>query len=100
MTLQQLAEEYKKLLGVTNFFATVIQEMEILQHYPEGRTGRIWSNHSCWIYEGDAIANIPGQRTLLSIVRYKELMEKINENPELKLLIQGVDLNTINKKKE
>ena len=99
MTLQQLASDYKQLMAVTNSLASCLEHIEILDKYPEGKERRQWSSHNCWIYKGDAIANVNLAQMDISLEKYKQLMHNINSSQELKMLLQGIEIDKINEQK-
>ena len=99
MTLNQLASDYKQLMAVTNSLVSCLENIEILDKYPEGKERRQWSSHNCWIQRGDAIANVNLAQIEISLEKYKQLMHTINSSQELKMLLQGVELDKINEQK-
>lgn len=99
MTVEQLANDYKQLMAVTNYLATALQSIDIFQKYDESNTlasRRIWSDYNCWLYQGEAIANVNYAEIELAIEKYKTLLETINHNQELKMLLQGKGMDIIN----
>ena len=96
MTLEQLASDYLQLLAVTNSMALALQSIEVLESYPKDQERRFWTRHNCWVYKGEAIANINEAKIQISLEKFKDLMHTIDSNQELKMLIQGIDLKTIN----
>jgi hypothetical protein len=99
MTVEQLASDYKQLMAVTNYMASAMQSIDIFQKYNEESTlanRRIWSNYNCWLYQGEAIANVNYAQIELAVEKFKKLMETINHNQELKMLLQGKDMSIIN----
>ena len=99
MTVEQLANDYKQLMAVTNYLASAMQSIDIFQKYNEESTlanRRIWSNYNCWLYQGEAIANVNYAQIELAVEKFKKLMETINHNQELKMLLQGKDMSIIN----
>ena len=96
MTLEQLASDYLQLLAVTNSMASALQSIEVLESYPKDQERKFWTRHNCWVYKGEAIANINEAQIQISLEKFKDLMHTIDSNQELKMLIQGIDLKTIN----
>lgn len=99
MTIEQLANDYKQLMAVTNYLASALQSIDIFEKYNESNTlasRRIWSNYNCWLYQGEAIANVNYAEIDLAVEKYKQLMENIKHNQELKMMLQGVDMSIIN----
>ena len=96
MTLEQLASDYLQLLAVTNSMALALQSIEVLESYPKDQERRFWTRHNCWVYKGEAIANINEAQIQISLEKFKDLMHTIDSNQELKMLILGIDLKTIN----
>lgn len=96
MTLEQLASDYLQLLAVTNSMASALQSIEVLESYPKEQERRFWTRHNCWVYKGEAIANINEAQIQISLEKFKDLMHTIDSNQELKMLILGIDLKTIN----
>lgn len=96
MTLEQLASDYLQLLAVTNSMASALQSIEVLESYPKDQDRRFWTRHNCWVYKGEAIANINEAQIQISLEKFRDLMHTIDSNQELKMLIQGIDLKTIN----
>lgn len=99
MTVEQLASDYKQLMAVTNYLASALQSIDIFEKYNENNTlasRRIWSNYNCWLYQGEAIANVNYAEIELAIEKYKTLLEAINHKQELKMLLQGMDMSIIN----
>ena len=96
MTLNKLASDYKQLMAVTNSLVSCLENIEILDKYPEGKERRQWSSHNCWIQRGDAIANVNLAQIEISLEKYKQLMHTINGSQELKLLLQGIEIDKIN----
>lgn len=96
MTLEQLASDYLQLLAVTNSMASALQSIEVLELYPKDQDKRFWSRHNCWVYKGEAIANINEAQIQISLEKFKDLMHTIDSNQELKMLLQGLSINTIN----
>jgi hypothetical protein len=96
MTVEQLAVDYKQLMAVTTSLAAALQSIDIFEKYPEGTDRRWWSNHNCWLYKGEAIANVNAAYIEKSVESFKLLMYTIDSNQELKMLLQGIEINKIN----
>jgi hypothetical protein len=99
MTVEQLARDYKQLMAVTNSLASALQSIDIFQKYNEESTlatRRIWSNYNCWLYKGEAIANVNAEQIELSVAKFEDLMHAVNSNQELKMLLQGIEIEKIN----
>jgi hypothetical protein len=96
MTVEQLARDYKQLMAVTNSLASALQSIDIFETYNGKNDKRYWSSHNCWLYKGEAIANVNAAQLELSVAKFKDLMHTINSNEELKMLLQGIEIEKIN----
>ena len=96
MTVEQLAKDYKQLMAVTNSLATALQSFDIIESYKGTDGKRWWSNHNCWLYKGEAIANVNEAQVSISIEKFKNLMSNLSNNQELKMLLQGIEIEKIN----
>ncbi len=74
MTVEQLARDYKQLMAVTNSLASALQSIDIFETYNGKNDKRYWSSHNCWLYKGEAIANVNTAQLELSVAKFKELM--------------------------
>jgi len=96
MSIEQLLIEYKNLLQITKSLAETLSNIEILEKYPEEREKRFWSNHHCWLYKDDAVALVNLAQINFSLETFKSFTYNIDSNQELKMLLQGLSINTIN----
>jgi hypothetical protein len=96
MTVEQLARDYKQLMAVTNSLASALQSIDIFEKYNGKNEKRHWSSHNCWLYKGEAIANVNAAQIELSLAKFKELMHNLNSDDELKMLLQGIEIEKIN----
>jgi hypothetical protein len=92
MTVEQLASDYKQLMAVTNYLAAALQNVDIYENYDGKDSRRYWCNHNCWLYPGEAIANVNASQIEISVAKFKELMQNIDSNSELKTLLKSKNI--------